>query len=345
MFGFKIFFLLILLSLYGCGSKKSDENDRTKINNNKAKTETDGFIFVGMYDYYPGLYKYDITAKKYKVFWSVQGEKVIELSYSDDRKAAFFITAQEYGKRGVFPFVKEVKLYRIDIDSSKVHFVKKIGSGLQLFTEWEVDDSFKVILNSLNKTVANYIDQQTEIFSKYGKELINKTKIYDITKEGYPRPPEPKDKTASPDGRYKIVSETDSSTTKIFVDDLKNQNKYLFASANQKLNNVEWYDNDNYVIFSTLDISPHNETIYSRQPNTSKIFIGSVKEKKLVKTWEGSGVKNFFIIRNILVFDDGFKDNSTIHLYNLKTSTSVDSIKIQGGCGIINIPEIPDYSV
>jgi hypothetical protein len=44
-----------------------------------------------------------------------------------------------------------------------------------------------------------------------------------------------------------------------------------------------------------------------------------------------------------LFFDDGFKEKSRIYIYNLQTNTISDSVIISGGCGLKNIPLIPNY--
>jgi hypothetical protein len=43
------------------------------------------------------------------------------------------------------------------------------------------------------------------------------------------------------------------------------------------------------------------------------------------------------------MFDYGFKEKSKIFIYNFQSNTLTDSISVSGGCGLKNIPTIPDY--
>ena len=345
MFSIRIFILFsAFLLLCGCGNKNSN-SDTVDIKGTAAEIKSSAipndFYFVGIIGENPGLYKFNAKKKTAARFWSNKKEKVVELSYSSDHKNIFFLTASDFGKKGVFPFISNVKLYLINLDSSKVKFVQKIGGGLQIFTTWTTDNTFKVILNSFDRTVVTYVNQQTFIFSQFGRELVNNSKIFDITKDGYPKPPEKVIKDYSPNKIFRIISR-DSSTTKIYL--RTKTEETLIVSLDQKLNQVEWSPDEKYLFLSTIDITPRNKTLYDRQPNTSKIFLYDLKQKKIIKTFIGSGVKNFFINKVFLIFDDGFEKNSSIQIFNYKNHEPVQTIKIKGGCGLRNIPQIPDYS-
>ena len=343
MFKFAPYLLGILL-LFGSGcADKGSKSEKPDDSANAIIHKPTDFYFVGMIDYYPGLYKYDFKTKEAEKFWSVKGEKIVDLSFSDNRKTAFFLTAKDFGKRGVFPFINRVKLYRLDIDSSKVDFIRTIGSGMQVFTEWEADNSYKVILNSMDKIVANYVNQHTFIYSRFGRELVNESKTFDITKEGYPKPPVPKTVFGSESGDT-VEASADSSLYSIFIINSDRGDKTVLVKSPQNLRDAEWGVGGTKLIFSTLDISPRNETIYDKLPSTSKIFIYSLVSKKIVKKWEGGGLKNFFIDGDYVVFDDGFGPSSVLKIFNYKTMELFDTVNIEGGCGVSNIPRIPDYS-
>ncbi len=343
--------LVLLLAaatvFFGCSGKDSGPGKNKKVALRSAVINKDDtfkdFIFVGMINGNPGLYLYDYAAKKSTPFWSDRDEKVVDFSYSADQKAAFFLTARNYGKRGVFPFVDGLKLYLFNADSSKVTLIKKIGSGLQVFTSWGPDGTFKVVLNSFDDIVANYINQKTQIFNTFGKELVDEKRTYDITKDAYPKPPENNTDLDSPGGKY-AVDTAASGKTFIYLKESGRKSNILVAITPLKLNQVEWTADSKYLIISTLDITPNNETLYSKDPNTSGIIIYSLKEKKIAARWEGGGVKNFILINNFIIFDDGFKDKASIKIFNYKEGRMVDTIRIDGGCGIRNIPLIPDYS-
>ena len=342
-----LFFSLAIINL-GCirknePIKKKSLNDSTLINSANQIPTLKEFLFVGMIGKKSGLYKYNFASKNYTIFWQNNKEEVVDFSYSPDNKTAFLLTANQSGKKGVFPFIDKVKLYFVKIDSGSVLLVENIGSGLQIFSFWENDNSFKVILNIMDVNVGKFVEQKIKTYDASGKKFLDEKKNYDLAKDGFPQIPLVTKKISSPDKKFSIIS-IDSAQTQIYlVDHQKHDEQTLLTKQNQKLSYVDWSVKMNCLVFSTIDISPMNETLYDPQPNTSKLFVYSLLKNKMVRSIEGSGVKNFLLNGELLLYDDGFKDKSTIIIYNLHTDHAADSIKILGGCGIRNIPLIPDY--
>lgn len=300
-------------------------------------------LFVGSINNKAGLYKYNILNKAYREFWSSTNEEIFELSYSPDKKYMFFLTARQTGKKGVFPFIENIKLYSIDVNSDSIEFIDNIGSGLQVFSSWESDNSFKVTLNVMDVQSGVYLEQKIKIYSASGDKLSDKQRKYDLAKEGYPQIAKTKAKTISPDKKYTLQI-IDSVQTEIYLTDHSNNHRrILITKQNQKLNNVDWFDDGKHLVFSTIDISAGNETLYDPEPNTAKLFIYSIDGKRILEIFEGSGIKNFMLNGDYLLFDDGFGDKSKIFIYNLSSGQTIDSIKISGGCGLKNIPLIPNY--
>lgn len=268
----------------------------------------------------------------------------MELSYSQDRKAAFFLTARDYGKRGVFPFISRAKLYHINLDSSKVNFVTNIGTGMQVFTEWVDSNNFKVAFNSIDIKVSDYVNQHTFIFNTFGKELLNEKKLYNLFKEGYPSLPKRNIDLKSKQLNAELDTVKNDSLNLFYLKQASESNTVLICKDSKKLENIDWSKSNDDLILSTVDVSPGNETLYSKDPQTSSLYIYSLKNHKIENQWKGGGYKNFFIQNDKLFFDTGFKENSMIIIYDLNNSSPVDTIKIRGGCGLENIPKIPDYS-
>ncbi len=341
--GLRFLILLPILFLFlGCDKEKSNEAGYNSHSYGSLKRSLGDFYFVGMADGNPGIYKFNSNDKSTSCFWSKKNEKVIELSYSPDRKHIFFLTASAYGKQGVLPFVKNVNLYLIKIDSSRAELVQKVGSGIQIFTAWESNNSFKIILNSFDKTVANFINQETLIFSEFGRKLLDNSKTFDITKEGYPKPPENKNNFISPDGE-RLSEKSDSSEVYIYLSSKTRRTVKLITKTNQDLNDAEWSASGKFLVFSTLNISSKNSTLDSGKVNTSKLYVYSMSRRRITKAWEGSGLKNFFIKGSFLIFDDGFGGSSSIHVFNYINGEMVYTIRIKGGCGLRNIPLTPNY--
>lgn len=340
--------MLMLVLFTGCIRKnephrKPLQKDSTELENHLTRQTINEFLFVGVVNNNVGLYKYNLSSKTQTKYWNSTNENVIDFSYSNDLKAAFMLTAKDHGKKGVFPFVDKVKLYFVIQDSAAPALVEEIGSGLQVFAFWETDSVFKVVLNFMDVSVGKYVDQFIKRYNYLGKKLSDEKKRFELAKDGFPKIPTSDKKLTSPNLKYSL-QEFDSVFTVIFlVDNSNKQKKFFITKQNQKLNFVDWTLDNKFLIFTTLDISPMNETLYEPEPNTSKLFIYSLSEKKLVKSFEGGGIKNFLLGGNILIFDDGFKEKSKIFIYNFKPQKITDSISVTGGCGLKNIPSIPNY--
>lgn len=323
--------------------KKMSRTDSAVIKDLNTSPVMNEVLFIGMIEKKSGLYKYDFSIKSYSEFWHDNKEEVVELSYSLNKKSVFLLTAYQSGKKGVFPFIDNVKLYSISLDSNTVKFVEIIGSGLQTISFWENDNSFKVILNIFDVAAGKYVEQKIKTFDASGTKLSDEKKTYNLVKDGYPQIPIFLHNITSPDKKYSILY-VDSAQTQIYlIDHTKKDEQILIAQQNQKLNFVDWSTDVKFLIFNTVDITPRNETLYEAEPSTSKLFIYSLTDKKIFKMFEDSGIKNFMLNGNILLFDDGFNERSKLLIYNFRSGQIIDSIKISGGCGLKNIPRIPDY--
>jgi hypothetical protein len=337
-----LFFLLTFM--VGCREKlqKPSEPVQEKKGKQVVKPKKFGsFLFVGVIVHKAGIYKFDVIKKKRKEFWSNYNEEVVELSYSPDRKSAFFLTAGHLGKRSFLPYITRVRLYLIDISTYRVKFIKNLGNGVQIFTQWDSNSNFKVIINRADKIVPTYINQQTYIYNLFGKELLNEVQTYDLTKNPYPRPTHNKVNYNSPGGNYKLVNQSADSTN-VYLEENQTNSANFITSNSQQLNEFTWSYDENFLIFSTIDITVSNKTLSSKEPATSRLYIYDIQRKKIIKEWKGNGVKNFFIKNDFLIFDNGFEQKSSITIINYRTLKLFDVIKLKSGCGLRSIPELPD---
>jgi len=319
--------LTISSILYSCSEKKKTLDEAAS---NASEKPFDSFIFVGMINRNPGVYKYDVKEKKYSVFWSDKKEKVIELSYSNNRETAFFLTAREFSNlsESGLPFINKVNLYLVNIKTRQISFIGDVGSGLQVFSNWEDNNTFKIIFNSIDKTISNYIQQRTRLYNTFGKKLQDITETYDITKQGYPLPAEQKVRAVSSDGRYSIINYGKDSPS-IYLRDSEGGEQYLITKTKKKLEQVEW--RNGHLFFLTAN--PGN----GEKSRVSTLFLYSIDKKKILITWE-EGVKSFFIVNDYLIFDTGFKENYSINIYNYAAGSTYDKINIKDGCGIRGLP-------
>jgi hypothetical protein len=104
------------------------------------------------------------------------------------------------------------------------------------------------------------------------------------------------------------------------------------------LNKISWSDDEKFLLISTLNLE--NETTKTKKPETSELFIYSLSADTLVDVFGGSGLKNFFSTNDLLIFDNGFGNNSVINIYNFNKQAVVDSIRTKEGCGLVAMPQL-----
>ncbi len=331
-----LIFTLILIS-FACG-KQAEKVIVPVEEELKLTNDLKHFLFVANSGKKNSLYKYDFEKDTAKLFWFSERESVVNLSYSPNKKNAFFITATTYGKRGVFPFIRFIKVYHYDYETNTITKIKNLKHGVQLVTVWNNDQLFEITLNSIDSTVANYIIQTKTLFSANGKEVAQTKKIFDLLTDGYPPLPKQGFILSSPNEKYFFeVNEEKIARVR------KNGERWeeIFSLA-KPLSDIAWSNNDRYLIFSTLDVSPSNETLYDAEPNTSELYVYDCEENKMIMKNLGSGFRNFLLLGNLLIFDKNFANKAVIIIYDLNERTE-KSITTKNGCGIKYFPEVPDY--
>ncbi|MGE5409832.1 MAG: hypothetical protein ACM3MI_02650, partial [Clostridiales bacterium] len=210
-----------------------------------------------------------------------------------------------------------------------------LGNGLQLYSNWISPDLFRVIFNAFDKKKNTFVVQSKLSYNSNGKLLSNEKVVYDIEKEKYPVPSLLNTEFPSDNNKLNITFSTaDDHNVLSLIDSLRN--KKVIYSTHQNLNTAEWWGKGKYFIFSTYDYSRTNLQ-KGHNPETSKLFIYSIEDKKLLCQWQGEGYKNFNLRGDLLIFDDGFDNNSKIMVFNLKDNKMIDTIAMKGGCGIRNI--------
>ncbi len=327
-----VFFTFIMQS---CSDKEVREKQEIKPIQEIIFTD---LVFVGTADK-PELFRYDLKDKLIQPVWSHKKEKIVELSYSPDRKILFFLTAKTWGISGNIPFINDVKLYMINTETFKVNFIEKIGTGIQVFSQWENESSFKVILNYVDKTISSYINQNTRLFNSFGKKVSDEIKTFDLTKDGYPQLGKNINFSSG-----KFFLEKSAGDSIVYISDIEEDERFQITKTKQNINRIEWLSEVNAVIFSTLDVSLIDKRVNEDSIETSGIYLYSLNEKKIKEKWLGSGYKNFELINNYLILDTGFEKNSIIILFDLQEEETIDTIKINSGCGLRNIPVI-DYGL
>jgi hypothetical protein len=303
--------------------------------------EFSNILIVSSYNGNASLYSYNLKSLKSELFWQKYGEKVIELENAKDTCLSFFITAQKTDRKGIFPFLTDVKFYKADLFWNKIELLNNLDNAIQIFTDWENINSFKVILNSFDDKVSTFINQRVLIYNTNGKNITNIFKTFDLVKENYPQLPDHIKKMISPDKKYFLLDSIISGRNDFYIKTFSK--KHFIFSTEQSLNAVEWINNK-FIVFSTSNILPSNKSIFSKLPQTSTLTVYDLRNKRIVRQWKNDGVKNFIVKSDYLFFDDGFGRKSKIFIYHLTSDEIIDTISLAGGCGIKNIPYFPKFN-
>lgn len=331
----KIFLLFTMLFILSC---KDDNVDRhTKLLEKEiAESKPDEFkefYFVGSYLNKPSIYRFDVVKNKTKVFWHDDDERVIDLLINDKRNAAFFITKRKQRLKSSQPAIEQGKLYHLDLETQKVVQITQLEDGIQIIPYWTDDDRFTLVVNSIDKTIASYINKNTQIYNRFGKLLSDQNEIFDLTTHGYPITRVPSPKFTSPNGLFIFREKNDS----IMVVQSTGNIVISTGLVNQRIRNIGWAENNKHAILLLTEKDSSDKKVNVKRGTTLVIF--DLQAKKIIKSFDQPGLKRFVLIGDFLIFESGFGKDSFIEIFNLKSLKEFKKIKISGGCGIRNIPE------
>ncbi len=330
----KYLLIISLLCAISCNDKQiKDANEQVNsviTENVNPVEEKSEFLFVGMYYGKPGILKYSLKDKKYKPVFAVQREKVISLNYNNDLSSVFFITISKSGVRNGMPFVNKVKLYRINQEDYSVEKIQDLGNCSQLLAQWNDDGNYEVLLTSIDKKISHYFNVKKETYNTFGRLIDEKIETYDIIKDGYPLLQPQRVSTISPSGKYGVSVIQDSFFLKTAGEDSL---KFIITS-NLEINKISWNETEDYLFFSTS--ANEDENLSSKK--LSELISYSIKGDSITAKWDGKGLKNFINFNNLFIFDDGLNYQSHIKIFNYFQNKVAATIKVRGGCGLINIP-------
>jgi hypothetical protein len=319
---------------YSCSDVKQENLDEEFLNKqieNAKLTEFKGCYFVGSYLGFPSIYWYDFKNNKSKLFWHANDERVIDLLISPDYKSCYFITKRKQLLKSSQPAIEKGKLYRIDFEIKKVEFITQLEDGLKIIPFWTDNDRFSLVINSIDKTIASYVNKNTQVYNHFGKLLSDNTEIFDLTKDGYPITKLPKLNYQSPNQLFTIVEKKDS----IIVQHLKSKKEIKTRFVNRKLLQIIWAENNRNLVMLMIPKADIKNDLRDYKKAILAIF--DVQKKKTVKLIEGVGVKSFVLIGDFLIFERGFGRDSEIQIFKISSLEDIKTIKINGGCGLRTI--------
>jgi hypothetical protein len=329
-----LFIIILIIGLTACGDSTKQKRSNAEVTDTTSTESKVTFLFLTEWFNKVGVYKYDLSKKKYSPVWWHPRENVVMLVYKPGNNPAYFFTSEKIGTKGNFPSFNGLKLFIISHDLSQTKQIDNIGDGIQFTAGWNDDNNLEIIYTDVDKTNASYVNQFTKVYDHYGKLIDSGIRTFDIQKSGFPELVPPRNPSISPLGKFGVSVKSDSLFLKTAVSDsLK-----FISVLKHNLNKLKWSDNENYLFISTLNID--NETIKTKNPETSELFIYSLSTDSLIGLFGGAGVKNFFTLNDLLIFDDGFNNNSVINIFDLKQKKIIDVVKPKTGCGLVIFPQL-----
>ena len=334
---FMKYFMMLIFSLIlfsSCGDDNQNDVDEDNLNKeieNAKLSEFSEFYFVGNYAGKPSIYVYDHETDKYKVFWHSDDERVIDLLISPDNKSGYFITKRKQRLQSSQPAIEKGRLYRIDFEVKKVESITQLEDGIQIIPFWMDNDRFTLVINSIDKTIASYVNKNIQVYNRFGKLLSDNTEVYDLTKDGYPITKLPTINFTSPNELFTVVEKNDS----LFVRQQKSQKEFKTGFLLTKIQQLAWAENNKHLIM--LLASKEKGKQSTNDMGKSILTIFDLQKKKIVKMFDTVGSNRFVLIGDFLIFDNGFGKDSHIEIFKLESQSNFKTIKINGGCGLRNI--------
>jgi hypothetical protein len=332
----KYFMSLVFASIifFSCSDVNENDLEEENLNNeieNAQLSEFTGFYFVGNYAGRPSIYRYDYETDKSKIFWHSNDERVIDLLISPNYKSCYFITKRKQRLKSSQPAIEKGRLYRIDFEVKKVESITQLEDGIQIIPFWMDNDRFTLVINSIDKTIASYVNKNIQIYNRFGKLLSDNTEVYDLTKDGYPITKLPTVNFKSPNELFTVVEKNDS----ILVRQQKSKKEIKTGFLFQIIQQLGWAENNKHLIM--LIKSNDQEKKSANNVSKNLLVIYDLQKKKVVKKFDSVGYTRFVLIGDFLIFDKGFGKDSSIEIVKLESLSNYKTIKINGGCGLRNI--------
>ncbi|MBK9098727.1 MAG: hypothetical protein IPM14_11545 [bacterium] len=326
--------LLVLITSCKDKSKTEQQKDATGITDTLTSTSGKSFLFLTEWFDKVGVHKYDLEKKKYKPVWWHPRENVVMLVYKPGKLPTYFFTADKITSKGNIPAFSGLKLFIISNDLSEIKQIDDIGDGVQFTARWNDDENLELLFTAVDKTIANYVNQYTKVYDHYGKLVDSEIRTFDILKSGFPQLVPPRSPSLSPSGKFGVSFKQDS----VFLKSAGSDSLEFVSVMKHNLNKLKWSEDEKYLIISTLDLT--NETVKTKNPETSELFIYSLETDSLIGAFGGAGIKNFVTLNDLLIFDNGFNNNCIVSIFDLKKKKIVNTIKTVSGAGLVIIPQI-----
>ena len=330
-------------SSYDAGETAFDLYSNSLITNYKivrnGKPAEDVFtnvLFVAKYLGRPSVYSYNLLTKQSSIEWSRWQRKVISLNHSPDNKSAFITTALNYGRESSFPYIHEARVYFLKRGSDEADELAELGNGAQLYTYWELSDTFKVNFSMLDSVNSKIVLQNIYSFGINGKPGWIQKRKFDLLQHGFPSIPKRKPVEFSPNKQFQFRNVRSDGESNIYLKNLKQRSEELVVTTKRNINDARWSEDGSYLFLITENLM--NDSKSTKAEKTGELIIIDAFKMKIVRIFSGFHFENVLVHGKLLFFDERLKDIAQIAVYDFTRDKLLNTISIYGGCGINNLP-------
>ena len=293
-------------------------------------------LFVSKYLDRASVFSYNLLTKQTEVEWSNPLLKVAALNYTPDHTNAFVCAAAGFGQRGKMLYINNAELFLMRREEEETLDLKSLGDGVQLYTYWENQDTFKVNFSSIDTLVSRIVDQKIYAFDLNGKEGKTRERKFDLLKNGYPLPPNRTTPNISPNKRFRFREVYSQGESYIYIRDFDEKSEQLCATIKGKIFDYRWSEAGNYLFIVT-----DNKESYGTagEQHFNELIILNTDEKRVVRIFAGFNYENLLVHGKLLFYDERSDKSAFIQIYDYRHDKIINTITMYGGCGLNNLPQ------
>jgi len=293
-------------------------------------------LFVAKYLGRPSVYSYNLLTKQSSIEWSKWQRKVISLNYSPNKESAFITTAFNYGRESSFPYIHEARIYFLNRANEQSDELAEPGDGVQLYTYWESNDTFKVNFTKLDTINSKIVLQNIYPFDINGKLGFIQNRKYDLLQHGFPAVPKRNPVYLSPNKNFQFRNVRSDNESNIYLKNFKQHSEELIITTKRNINDARWSKDGNFLFIITDNTTTDSKGIKAEK--TGELIIIDAVKMKIVRIFSGFQFENVLVHGKLLFFDERLKDIAQIAVYDYTRDKLLNTISVYGGCGLNNLP-------
>ncbi|MEG8946010.1 hypothetical protein [Rosettibacter firmus] len=285
-------------------------------------------LFIANYSGRPSIYNFNLVNKQTRPLWTRWGRKVLTLNYSKNKTEAFIITAKNYNVRNSIPYINDIGLLYYDGLKGEFQEVYTFGDGIQIYSYWETEDTFKVNITFSDSLKPEILIQKIYSFDITGILTNIQQRYFNLQKDGFPKPPKIKPVVISPKGRFQIRNIKEIEKEYIYLRDVIHNSEILIFESKGELKSIKWTDDEKYCMIIAADDITNN---------SGKIIIVDTNKMQIRNIYKGPLNQNLLVHGNFLFFEEEIGTTKQITIYDFNTNSIYYRIQFYDGCGLNNL--------